>query len=564
MRSTRRNELGLALGVTAALLGACVVSAAFLPAPPSAPRYAGRGASTPRSYGTLKLAAGSNVRTLDPHIAYDTLSILGVRLLHEGLLDYDREGNFVPRIAASMPDVSDDGLTFTFTLRRGVRFSDGTILRADHVRASLERLLSPEVSSPGATFFLAIVGADAYVEGRADHVEGIRVLGEDRIEFTLKEPDQTFLNAIAMTFAYPFKVVRDRNGRANHVGVGPYVLDRWERSVELRFRRRNDYHAGGARAENVVVEENLDGPIATARFRNGDLDILQSPPSLERRRFRRQPGYRGLYAEQDEVAVSGLTMNCEIAPLDDVHLRRAIAFALDRPSRVRLANGSISAAGQALPPALPGYQADFAELQRTDLARARAELALSRYPDGVREPIRVIVRDDAGGRQSFEMLQQDLAAIHVAIAPVPMSFAQYLAETGKRRRAQAFYSAWSMDFPDPSNFLDILFHSRSIHEENSENRSFYVNAELDALLDAGRRERDRERRIDLYRRANVIVARDAPWAFVAYPRSMEIWQPYVKGYRPHPIWSLDVRDVWIDGPRVPFTPAAMLRIGGRR
>jgi len=97
--------------------------------------------------------------------------------------------------------------------------------------------------------------------------------------------------------------------------------------------------------------------------------------------------------------------------------------------------------------------------------------------------------------------------------------------------------------------MDILFHSRSIHPENSENRSFYRNPKLDAILDEARPEVDRARRIELYAEANAILASEAPWVFLYYPVEMFVWQPYVKNFRPHPVWLNEYRNVWLDLPR---------------
>lgn len=524
-----------------------------IPEPPQAPRYEGAGRVAPTSGGTLVGYVDDNIRTFDPHIAYDVLSITGLRLVHDGLIDYAPEGHFIPRLVRELPEVSADGKRFTFRLKEGVRFHDGSELVAEDVRWSMERLLSRQLGSPGLPFYLSILGAAAFNEGTAEHVEGIRVLDRYTVEFVLTEPDQTFLNAMAMTFAYPMKrshVQRWGNHVGSHpMGTGPYRFERWERGVEVSFRSFSRYHAPAPRAERIVLLENLDTTLAVARFQNGDIDILHSMSSAHRRNFKSWPAWRPYQEEHADVSVYGLTMNCEIPPFDDVHVRRAVAFAIDRGSRMRLSNGRLTPAGQPLPPQLAGFDAALPSLQRDDLEAARREMALAGHPNGIEEPIEVVVGEGEGGRSQIELLQQDLGRIGLRVEGRPMSFAQYLEETGKRRRVQAFFSGWSMDFPDPSNFLDILFHSRSIHETNSENRSFYRNAELDGILDAARAEVRRDVRIDLYRRANEIVAHDAPWAFLYYPQTMQVWQPYVRGYRPHPIWSHDYRDIWLDLPR---------------
>ncbi len=554
MRSIRRTDRSLPAKLLAAAAVALALYGAFhVPGPPTAPRFEGAGAETPRSGGTLVTYVGDDIRTFDPHIAYDELSIAGVRLVYDGLLDYAPDGSFIPRLLRELPEVSANGTTFTFRLKRGVRFHDGSELTSEDVLYSMRRLLSPELGSPGVPFFTSIVGASAYNAGEAAEIEGIRVLDSHTLEFRLVEPDQTFLNAMAMTFAYPMKrsqVERYGNQVGRHpLGTGAFRFRSWERGVEVRFDRFAGHHERRPRADHIVLLENIDTTLAVARFQNGDVDVLHAMSSAHRRRFKRWPAWAPYQEEHPDVSIYGLTMNCEIPPFDDVHVRRAVAFALDRRSRIRLSDGRLRAAGQALPPQLAGYDPALPSLQRDDLEAARREMALAGHPDGIATPISVVVSEGEAGRSQIELLQQDLGRIGLRVEGQPMSFAQYLEESGKRRRVQAFFSGWSMDFPDPSNFLDILFHSRSIHETHSENRSFYRNDELDGLLDRARAEVDRERRIALYRQANEIVARDAPWAFLYYPQTMELWQPYVRGYEPHPIWARNFRDVWLDLPR---------------
>ncbi len=553
MRSTRRID-ALAPLLAALLLVGC-------PEAPSGPRFVGAGDDTPRSGGIFRFHHSSNVRGLDPHISFDELSNMGIRLLFDGLLDYDHEGNIIPSIAVSLPEISSDGKRFRFTLRDDVRFHNGRTLRAADVDWSMHRMLSEDVGSPGYPFFKAIVGAEAYHRGQAERVSGIQVQGDYAIEFQLEEADQTFLNAMAMTFAYPLPREeyegREMSSVAQHpVGTGPFVFDSWERGVQLEFVRNERYwRPGRANPDRMIFYEGVKPDVAVKRFRNGDLDAIHSFTPPDWLFFRNEAPLWAPYREQFAgVTVTGLCMNTEMPPFDNVHVRRAIAHAIDRAGWARAKQGRMIPAGQALPPQIAGYDSALPSLQTFDLDIARAEMRLAREEleatGGaaiLEEPITVLVGESRG--TTGELLQADLARIGLRVELRPVSFAVYLQETGKPGRVQAFFSGWNMDFPDPSNFLDILFNSRSIHPENSENRSFFRNAELDALLNEARSERDPERRIALYRQANEIIAREAPWAFISYPNQMEVWQPYVRGYRPHPIWSEDYRDVWLDLPR---------------
>ena len=563
MRSIQRTErpgparyiaAAVAILVTALLAGWVV---AHFPRAPVGPRYVGAGHDTPRSGGTLIFSEGSNIHTLDPHFAYDTLSTAACRLLYDGLLDYDYDGNMIPSLAAELPEMSEAGRVFRFRLRDGIRFHNGREIVAEDVSWSLHRLLSKRIGSPGYPFFKSIVGAPAYHRGEADRIEGIVVIDEKTIEFRLDEADQTFLNALAMPFSYPLakehveklesEQGRDAVGR-HPVGAGPFAFTRWERGVQVELERFEGYWAPQARPDRMIFLENISSDVASARFRNGDLDVIHRPSKVNRLLLRESEAWAPYRAESPSPSIFALGLNCELAPFDNAHVRRAIAFAIDRSKLERLDPGQVIAAGQVLPPMLAPHDPELPTRQLFDLERAKEEMRKAGFPNGLSEPIILWVRGEGEVRVA-QLFQQDLKAIGIEVELKLVSFATYLKETGRPRVAQAAFTGWHQDFPDPSNFMDILFHSRSIHPENSENRSFYRNAKLDSILDRARPEVDREARLALYAEANAILAEDAPWAFLYYPVDMSAWQPYVKGFRPHPVWLNEYRNVWLDLPR---------------
>jgi ABC-type transport system substrate-binding protein len=548
------RTLPLVLGL--ALLAGC-------PDPPDGPRFVGAGHTTPQQGGTFTFFHESNVRSLDPHIAYDELSIMAVRLMFDGLLDYDEDANLIPRLAEAMPEVSEDGKTFRFRIRKGVRFHHGREMTAEDVRWSLERMLHPATGSPGWPFYRHLVGLDAYRAGERDHVEGIRVIDPQTLELAIAEPDQTFLYSLAMTFAYP--VPKERYGQrstgvAKHpVGTGPFRLVEWERGVRLLFERHTRYwQTGKPHVDRMLFLENTPRDVAAMRFRNGGIDHLHrfSPPDSVF--FRTAPKWQPYQASKPAITTHGMFMNCEMAPFDNVHVRRAVAHAIDRQRWSRARSQQLLPAGQMLPPQLMGHREDLPHAQRFDLDRAREEMRLAGHPDGLPEPVTLWVSEHATGRYFGELAQEDLRKIGITVRIRPVSFAVYLQETARPGRVQMAFTGWNLDFPDPSNFL-FLFHSRSIDPHDSENRAFYRNAELDALLDAALVELDADERQRMYERANDIVARDAPWAFIYYPLELQVWQPYVRGYVLNAVWGKDYRDVWLDLPRERVAQAS----GGR-
>lgn len=562
-RSTRRTEAwaGLvALGLLAAL---ALAIALFLPPEPTTPRWRGAGGETPRRGGTFVFFHEDNVRGFDPHTSWDELSNMGIKLLFEGLIDYDRETlELVPRLAEALPEQSEDGRTFTFRLRRGVRFHDSEVfpggrgreLTAEDVRWSLEHMLHPDTASQGASFYALVEGYEEFRAGEASRVSGIRVRDRYTIEIRLSRPDQTFLNAMAMTFAYP--VAREAYARwgdavrRHPVGTGAYVLESWEPGVEVVFRRNQHYFVPGMPyVDRMVYTLDLERQAATMRFRNGDLDHLHRTTVADYFELRSMDAWSPYRVEEPLVDIWGVIMNTQLAPFDDVHVRRAVSFAINRAHWRRARANRLLLTGQPIPESIPGHDPNLPGQHRYDLARAREEMRLAGHPNGLPEPVQLWVGTGDVGRAYGELIQNDLAAIGIRCEINQVAFPIFLQETGKPRTVQILFSGWSMDYPDPASFLDPLFHSSSRHENDSSNRAFYGNPEVDRLLDAARVERDRTRRLAMYRDASRIIVDDAPWAFVFSNLHMEMWQPYVRDYRPHPVWTNFYRDLWLDLPR---------------
>lgn len=565
MPSTRRSESIAGLAGIGILATAAVLVAAMVPEAPQGPRYAGAGHEEPQRGGTFMAWHESGVRGTDPHVRFDSLSNMAMKLLFEGLLDYDRDTlELVPRLAEDLPDVSEDGRTFRFRLKRDLHFADSEVFEggegreivAEDVRWSLEHMLHPDTNSPGVTFFELIEGLDAYRAGEASHISGIDVIDRYTVDITLTRPDQTFLFAMAMTFAYPvaheaYEHYGEDVGR-NPVSTGAYQLERWEPGIALTFVRNPNYFLadeGQPWPDRLVFELNLDRRTATMRFRNGEVDHLHRTSVADFYALIEQDEWEPYRQGAVRTIIRGVGMNCELPPFDDVHVRRAVAFAINRPRWLRSRAGRMELTGQPIPSTLPGYDPDLPGRHVYALERAREEMRLAGHPDGLDEPVTFWTGEGDVGRFYGELVQSDLGEIGIEVEIRQVAFPIFLQQTGTRRTVQSHFAGWSMDYPDASNFLDILFHSRSRRDSDSMNKAFYSNPEVDRLLDEARVERDRERRLALYREASEIIVEDAPWAFVFSDKAMEYWQPYVRNYRPHPVWDNFYRDVWLDLPR---------------
>jgi peptide/nickel transport system substrate-binding protein len=286
---------------------------------------------------------------------------------------------------------------------------------------------------------------------------------------------------------------------------------------------------------------------AFLRFRNGEVDIMPRMSPADRIQLENGQ-WKPFIAAELKADVFGLIMNVELPPFDNVHVRRAVAAAIDRERWARARNYNVRPTGQILPPSIPGYDAALPHRQRFDLANAREEMRKAGFPEGLPDPVTMWISDSPAGRINGELAQADLAKIGIKLRLKPVSFPVYLEETGKPKTAQMSTGGWSMDFPDASNFLS-LFSSSMKAERDSSNRSFYSDPWLDDLLARALVERDPQKRIIMYREADDFVADQAPWAFFANTQGAQAWQPYVKGYRPHPVSEMAIDNVWLDLPR---------------
>lgn len=541
-----------------ALLAAVALLATACRDPYPHPRFRGAGATTPHRGGTLRFAYDSDLNTIDPALANDTLAGIPTRLVHEGLINYASGSTELVPALAERWEVSPDGRAYTFHLRPNITFSDGTPITSEDFRYSWERLLNPRrLPSPGAENYRLIVGFDDYREGRAAHLAGVETPDPRTLVVRLADADRTFLHVMAMRFVsvVPRHVVEpmgdERFGQAP-VGAGPFVLERWEPNARIVLRRNPRFwNAAATHLDRVELELSVARHLQFMRFLAGEIDYAHNY-SLSTADYLWLLGNRAwspYVVRQPGALIAGLMMNTEMAPFDNVHVRRAVTYALDRDAVARARNYRIGPAWSLYPPTVAGYRAENPLRQRYDVSVARREMALAGHPHGLPDEVTLWVGEGETGGIYGDLIQADLARIGIRVRQRPAAASIYYAAIGRRHTAQLAIDGWQMDYPDPSNFIEPNFHSRSIQEEQSSNHAFYRNAEVDRMLDHAKVEGDRAARLALYQQAEDQVLRDAPWAFLYTPLNIFATQPWVRGWTPHPVWNDYFGDAWLDLPR---------------
>jgi peptide/nickel transport system substrate-binding protein len=483
-----------------------------------------QGGAAPVNGAVYRRPLGNEPATLDPARISDIYGRSVAQQIFDGLVEFDQTLTIAPALAQYWT-ASRDGLTWTFTLRKGVRFHHGREVTADDVVFSLGRLIDPKVTSTAADLFAHIRGAQDFREGRSASVRGITAVDSTTVRVVLDEAQAPFVTMLAIGHAkiLPRDLVTqqgDTFGTAP-VGTGPFRFERWDRRKEIVLAANDDYFGGVPRLRRIVYRIFPDEQSGAMfdEFRRGRLE--DSPlPMQDYARLRATTV--GTFVKRPMFSVRFLGLNTRAKPLTDPRVRQALTSALDRETIVQEStHGRFLLARGVLPPGTLGYNPRLAGYGY-DRARARELLAQAGYPQGRGLPP-LAIWSTVKLEPEHTLILRDLAAVGVQaefkyVTDWPQ-FSRMLAEG----RLAIFQYAWFADVPDPDNFLYRLFHSKS-----PRNYTGYSNPQLDELLRRGRHEGDEQRRAELYRRAEQMVMDDAvviPFFHYTYER---VFQPYVK------------------------------------
>lgn len=439
---------------------------------------------TPAKGGDIVVTYKDDITTLDPAIGYDWVNWSMIKSLYSRLMDYEPgTANLVPSLAESF-NVSEDGLTYTFKLRPGVKFSNGRAVIASDVKYSIERAVNPKTQGPGAGFFGAITGFDAVSGGTSETLSGIETPDDQTVIFKLSRPDATFLHVLAINFAsvVPKEAVEAAAGDFGKkpVGSGTYILKDWTIGQKLVFERNPDYfNKDLPYIDKVTVEVGQEPLVALLRLQQGEVDIAgDGIPPAKFLEIKNSPDGAQMIVDGEQLHTGYLTLNTKIKPLDDVKVRQAINMAVNKERITRILNGRATPANQPLPPLMPGYDEAFTGYA-FDVEKAKALLAEAGYPDGF-ETVLYSTNTDPQPRIA-QAIQQDLAAIGVKAEVRALAQGNVIAAGGTEGEAPMIWSggmAWIADFPDPSNFYGpILGCGGAV--QGGWNWSWYCNEALD-------------------------------------------------------------------------------------
>ncbi|WP_407946673.1 ABC transporter substrate-binding protein [Pararhizobium mangrovi] len=480
--------------------------------------------------GAITVTFNNDVATLDPAIGYDWQNWSMIKSLFDGLMGYKAGTTELEPDLAESYTVSDDGKTYTFKLRDGVKFHNGRTMTADDVQYSLDRVVDPKTKSPGAGFFSSIAGYQDVADGKAEHLKGVKVVDPHTVEIDLDEPDAAFLHKMALNFAFvvPKEAVEkygDDFGK-NPVGTGAFKMKNWSLGQQLVFVKNDDYFRKGLpHLDQITFQFGQEPIVALLRLQRGEVDIAgDGIPPAKFLEVMNDPKQKKEVVSGDQLQTGYITMNTTEKPFDDVKVRKAVNMAINKRRIIQIINGRATPASQPLPPLMPAYDKSY-EGYKYDPEAAKKMLADAGHPDGFETQLYVYNTDPQP--RIAQAIQQDLSKIGIKVDIKSLAQANVISAGGSKDGVPMIWSggmAWIADYPDPSNFYwPILGCSGAA--EGGWNWAKYCNEDLDAeaaKADAIVAPGKQQQRYDMWKDVYHKVMDDAPWVPVFHEKRYTI------------------------------------------
>lgn len=456
----------------------------------------------PRNGGTLTYAAGSATQTLDPQFITDVTTFRGVGTMYEALTKQDENGKVGPGLATSWT-VSPDKRTWTFKLRPGVTFHDGTPFNAQAVKFTYDRILNPATGSPRRST-LAMVESTAVVDDLT-------------FRLTTKEPFAPLLAQLSAYNVYilsPAHVTKEgANFSKTASGTGPFKLQSWQPGEKLTVVRNDKYWGEKPRLDSVVFSVVPEDSARTLLLLSGQADVISELPyvmvkklgSLDAVRVVRKPGYRTIY----------IGMNLAVAPFNDIRVRQAVGYAINKPALVQGVLSGIGTLGGSLESSVIEGTAKGLQPYPYDPAKAKKLLAEAGHPNGFTTDFMVTTGRYNMDRQVAEAIQGQLAAVGIKLNIVSPEFGAYLAALNKKN-VPMFMSGKGSPTGDMDFTQALLMASKG-----KMNYFNFNNPEVDRLIEQQRVTVDPKERHRLLTDLQTKVYQDEPLITLYYEE--QVW-----------------------------------------
>ncbi|MFI5389802.1 MAG: ABC transporter substrate-binding protein [Bacteriovoracales bacterium] len=532
----------------------------------------------------LNLAVAAEIKGLDPIFADDAYSGGEVARIYEGLLEYHylkRPYTLIPNLAESMPVVSKDGSTYTFKIKQGVFFHNddcfpggkGRELKAQDFVYSIKRLADPKLQSSGWWLLQdKITGLDEWRNkfsnapevNYLEEVEGIKALDQYTVQFKLKKSFPQFLYSLAMPFTFVVAeeaVKKYGKEFINHpVGTGPFILPIFTQSNKITYFKnptfRKKYYPSEASEEFSTPEFLTDAgkelPLVDKievniikesqpkwlNFQKGKIDYISIPKDnfgqaiTPNNKLSEDMVQKGIVLKvSTALDIAYTAFNHDNPIFKNIDLRRAMSLATNPAESNRIFyNGTATVAQSIIPPGIAGYLKDFKNpYTGQNIEEAKKLLAKAGFPGGKGLPVMTYdTTATTDARQGGELFQREMAKIGINVEVVANPWPQ-LQEKINKRKVMLYGLAWSADYPDAENFLQLLY---GPNKSPGANGSGYDDPEFNSLFKEAALMQDGPVRTALYEKLNRLAAINVPVIYGVHRQNYILKHGFLKNYMP--------------------------------
>ncbi len=499
----------------------------------------------PEYGGTLIYAKNGPPISLDPAATKETESSVVVASIFDGLVEQQAGKAAINPGLAKRWDVSKNGLTYTFHLKTGVKFHDGTPFNADAVLFSFNRQKDPK--HPGHTTH---DNFEYWKNFDMDKVlNTINAVNDSTVEFKLYKPDATFLNLLTINFAAivsPTAVLKYQNDfYKNPVGTGPFKFVSWSDDGTVTCAANEDFMNGRPYVDTLIFKPIPDGHQRWLELKAGNVTMMSNPGQADLSEIESTQGIKT--AKQHGINVGYLAMNMSKKPFTDIRVRQAIVYAINREELVKQVYGPLGrAAKNPIPPVLLGYNEEI-RFTPYNPDKSKELLKEAGFPDGFKTKLLTIpiVRDYMpNGKSAAEFIQKELKNVGIDAEIVTYEWKEVLARR-ERGEHELAIAGWVGDAPDPHFFFFPLLDKVNAKSTGSTNAAYYNSEEMHGLIEKGKIVSDPVERSNVYKKACEVFNKDLPWFTIAHSVSIVPMRDHVMDFQLHSSSVRKFDKVWL-------------------
>jgi peptide/nickel transport system substrate-binding protein len=505
---------------------------------------AAKGKSAAKAGGTLRVnLSATDVDFVDPALSYFAPGwqleySTCVKLLNYPDAGPPRGSQLVPEGATGFPRISHDGKTYTFTIRKGIRFSNGKTLTAANFVAAFNRDLNPAMQSPAGQFIADIVGAEAVLKGKAKKASGVIGSGNRlTIKLTKSAPDFTARLAMPFFCAIPTNLPINPQGVNNLAAAGPYYIKSRTPNGPIVLARNKFYRGSRPHGpDQIVYSVNTDLNQSLLEVKQGtkDYDAGGLPPTAVAQLGAQFGVNKGRFFVHPIVETDYVALNTSRPLFSSPKMRQAANFAIDRPAMLRQRGAYAGQRNdQILPPGMPGYRDTHTyPIQGANPTKAK-QLA-----GGKGGTVQLYHGSSGVGPLQAQVLQFNLKQMGLDVSDHAFTTSVMYAKAGtKGEPFDAVIAGWSSDYADPFDFIDVLLNGNNIIQTNNNNLAYFNNPSYNAKMEAASKLTGKAR-YSRYASLDIdITSRMAPWAAFDNRNVREFVSTHVKNFVFQPVYG---------------------------